>query len=84
MTACYERNKVVCPGPPNHSASQACGKLPYVEKFCVNVLHAAAYGRQADVVAYLVNELNIDVNSMSAPGRRTALHWVYDSYTVYW
>ena len=81
MTACYEKKRDKSCHPSKHARYQLCNALAQLN-VCVNVLHAAALGRQAAVVSYLVNDLNVDPNSMA--DNRTALHWVYDSEHVYW
>lgn len=53
------------------------------ELLCQTVLHAAAIGRQADIVEYLISELGMDPNIRTERGT-TPLNEIFYSFTVYW
>eukprot|EP00884_Botryococcus_braunii_P005613 jgi/Botrbrau1/15052/Bobra.0297s0009.1 len=84
LTTCYAKpSNSSCFDREGVAQGYACSQLESSESDCVSVLDAAALGRQPTVINYLINEEKADPNAVNKAGR-TALHYAFDSFSVYW
>jgi hypothetical protein len=83
LTECYKApDASICIDASGAALSSACSLVNQNKQDCISVLQAAALGRQAAIVDYLVNELKAEVDWKNK-AQRTALHYAFDSFTVY-
>lgn len=84
LTTCYAKpSNSSCFDSDGVAQGYGCSQLQSSESDCISVLDAAALGRQPAVINYLITEEKTDPNALNKAGR-TALHYAFDSFSVYW
>lgn len=83
LSSCYAPENSTCYSKSGCLTGSCSILAARSELLCQTPLHAAAIGRQADIVEFQISELGVDPNIRTERGT-TPLAEAFYSFTVYW